>query len=278
MPRLGVSGSFVRLAHGTTHYELTGPADAPVVVLVHGFSVPYYIWDSTATALAAAGFRVLRYDLIGRGWSARGTTREFTADLFDGQLLDLLDSLHVAAPVHVVGLSFGGPVSTYFADHHPARVRTLTLVDPAVGMGQLPLPFRLPYVGAYLWQVMAVPGMADGQGSDFVEPSRFPDWADRYRVQMRFKGFGRALLNTRLHATELDFDGLYQRAGASSLPVAILWGTEDRTVPFALSDGLRKKMPNAEFHPIEHAGHLPTLEQAHRSDSILVEFLRRNAK
>lgn len=37
-------GAFVRLPDGVTHYQLAGPEDAPVVVLVHGFSVPYFIW------------------------------------------------------------------------------------------------------------------------------------------------------------------------------------------------------------------------------------------
>ena len=70
--RSQVSGSFLRLADGVVHYELAGPPptvlDARTVVLIHGFSVPYYIWDPTFEALAQAGFRVLRYDLYGRGY------------------------------------------------------------------------------------------------------------------------------------------------------------------------------------------------------------------
>ena len=58
---------------------------ARTVVLVHGFSVPYYIWDSTTTALAAAGYRVVRYDEYGRGLSDRPNV-DYTADLYDRQL------------------------------------------------------------------------------------------------------------------------------------------------------------------------------------------------
>ena len=68
---MAYGGSYVSLGAGVTHFELAGPPDAQTVVLVHGFSVPYYIWDPTFDALAAAGFRVLRYDLFGRGWSDR---------------------------------------------------------------------------------------------------------------------------------------------------------------------------------------------------------------
>src|SRR3954471_17451667 len=67
--RASAPGRFVRLTDGYTHYELGGPPAAPVVVLVAVFSVPYYIWDPTFEALVGAGFRVLRYDYYGRGFS-----------------------------------------------------------------------------------------------------------------------------------------------------------------------------------------------------------------
>ena len=51
-------GLFVELPDGWTHYDVAGPESGQVLILVHGFSVPYYIWDSTFETLAAAGFRV----------------------------------------------------------------------------------------------------------------------------------------------------------------------------------------------------------------------------
>src|SRR5271169_4886577 len=95
---MAYGGSYVSLGAGVTHFELAGPPDAPTVVLVHGFSVPYYIWDPTFDALTAAGFRVLRYDLFGRGWSDRPNAR-YDAEFFDQQLLQLLDALGIRGPV-----------------------------------------------------------------------------------------------------------------------------------------------------------------------------------
>jgi len=69
-------GSFVQLPDGVMHYELAGPADGRLVVLIAGFSAPYTVWDPTFAALTQAGFRVLRYDHFGRGYSTgrmRGT-------------------------------------------------------------------------------------------------------------------------------------------------------------------------------------------------------------
>jgi len=128
--RAGIAGSFVRLPHGTIHYQLTGPESGRTVVLVHGFSVPYYIWDPTYDELVKRGFRVLRYDLYGRGYSDR-PDEVYGPDLYDGQLNDLLSQLNVSGAVDLVGLSMGGPIVVTFAARHPEKVRSLTLVDPA---------------------------------------------------------------------------------------------------------------------------------------------------
>src|SRR5256885_1393360 len=67
--RQGAPGQFVKLSKGVVHYELAGPETGRSIVLVHGFSVPYYLWDGTFETLVKAGYRVLRYDLYGRGLS-----------------------------------------------------------------------------------------------------------------------------------------------------------------------------------------------------------------
>src|SRR5258706_1730610 len=96
--RKGAGGSFIRLSDGVVHYELAGPERAGTVVLVHGFSVPYYIWEPTFEALARAGHRVLRYDLYGRGYSDRPRL-SYDAETYDLQLLQLLSALKIQEPV-----------------------------------------------------------------------------------------------------------------------------------------------------------------------------------
>jgi pimeloyl-ACP methyl ester carboxylesterase len=274
--RDGVPGQFVRLTDGVTHYEVGGPADGPRVVLVHGFSVPAYIWDTTFAALTNAGFRVARYDMFGRGWSDRPDAT-YSLPMFARQLGELLDSLGWREPVHVAGLSFGGPVTATFIGAHPGRVRSWTLVDPAAGGRQTtPRFFSWPFLGNVLWQGLAVPGMADGQLTDFEEPAKWPDWADRYRVQMRYRGFGRALLRTRQATQELSSDTLYARAGATSVPTLLIWGTDDQTVPIANAAGVRRAIPQAEFHAIDSAGHLPTMERSSVVNPLLIDFLQRH--
>src|SRR5574341_1760866 len=112
--RAHAPGKFVALSQGVTHYDLTGPDSGRAVVLLNGFSVPFYIWDSTQVALAANGFRVLRYDYYGRGYSDRPQLR-YDIAAHDQQLVELLDTLGIRAPVDVAGLSMGGGVAVNFA-------------------------------------------------------------------------------------------------------------------------------------------------------------------
>jgi pimeloyl-ACP methyl ester carboxylesterase len=275
--RQGVAGRFVTLGDGVTHYDVAGPDSGQRVVLVHGFSVPYYIWDSTVTALTGAGFRVARYDQFGRGYSDRPDVR-YTADLYDRQLLQLLDSLGWRDPIDIVGLSMGGPVSAEFTGRHPERVRSVTLLDPASGPRSAPpFAFRLPLVGPALWQTFALPSMADGQLTDFVEPAKWPDWPDRYRVQMQYRGFGRALLSTLRESNGSALDSVYARVGASGKPTLLLWGKQDSTVSITNAAGVRKAIPQAQYHPIDRAGHLPHMERTDVVNPVLIAFLRANA-
>jgi pimeloyl-ACP methyl ester carboxylesterase len=98
--RAGVPGRFVRLRDGVTHYETASPDSGRAVVLAAGFSVPAYFSDSLYQRLADSGFRVLRYDYHGRGWS------------------------------------FGAAILTSFAARHPDPVRSLIYVDPVSNTGR----------------------------------------------------------------------------------------------------------------------------------------------
>ena len=266
--------SFVQLADGKTQYDVSGPEAGPRVLLVHGFSVPSYIWDSTVVALTAAGYRVARYDTYGRGFSDRPDTA-YDLDRFARQLGGVLDSLGWREPVHLVGLSFGGPITATFTRRSPQRVRTLTLVDPAAGpTGMMPWYLRLPWLGERLWQAMVVPTLADGQLSDFVEPAKWPDWPDRYRVQMQYRGFGRSLLRTRLALGGSNTDTLYAAVGATQRPVHLIWGTLDQTVAVTWADSVRKAIPQARYLPVEGAGHLPHMERSAQVHGAMTTFFR----
>ena len=272
--RASVPGRFVRLTDGYTHYDLAGPPNGPVVVLVAGFSVPYYIWDPTSKALADAGFRVVRYDYYGRGYSDRPRV-PYNEEFYVRQLRELLDSLHITQAVDLAGLSMGAAVVTSFADRYPGRVRSLVYFAPS---------FRSPHPLTWLeewptaWSVVTALTeerlWPDSQLEDFFQPERFPDWPDRYRVQMRYRGFRRARLSEIVSNATADQGDQLKRVSEHPRPVFIVWGTEDRNVPFVQSASLMELMPRARLLGVESAGHLPQLEQPAVVNAGVIEFLR----
>jgi pimeloyl-ACP methyl ester carboxylesterase len=270
--RRAASAQSMQLTVGSTHYDVTGPDTGRTVVLVHGFSVPMYIWDSTVSALSAAGFRVVRYDMFGRGYSDRPDA-PYDGAFYTQQLDELLDTLRVTEPVDLMALSFGGFVAGHFVPARRERVRTLTLVDPVATSTPVPGFLSWPLVGAWIWQVTQVPGMADNQAADFLHPERFPGWDDAYRPQMRFRGFGRALLRSAMASSRVNYDSLYAAVGRTGVPVLLVWGRQDRTVPFEQSEVVRRAIPALQFAPIDSAGHLPHMEQSAATHAQIKAFL-----
>jgi len=273
--REGLPGSFVKLPDGVVHYEMAGPPDGPVVVLIHGFSVPYYIWDPTFGALADAGLRVLRYDLYGRGYSDRPDV-VYDEEIFDRQLLHLLPALDVGEPVAPIGLSMGGPIAVLFAERHPEMVRKLCLIDPAGFPMRVSATAKLifaPILGELVLSLFGDQLLVAGLANDLYRPANHPEYMEQYRAQMRYKGFKRAILSTGRHMPMGEMAASYERVGRQGRPVLLIWGREDRTLPFETHKRVLQAIPNAEFHAIEEAGHIPHYERPEAVNPLLIEFL-----
>jgi pimeloyl-ACP methyl ester carboxylesterase len=107
-------------------YELSGPTDAPVIVLVHGLGLNRHVWEQFSSRLAQR-YRILNYDLYGHGESAlpRGTV---SLTMFSEQLLGLLDELSIDR-CSIVGFSLGGMINRRFAMDHPERLRAMAILN-----------------------------------------------------------------------------------------------------------------------------------------------------
>lgn len=271
--RANAPGRFVMLTDGVTHYELAGPAEGPWVVLIHGFSVPSFIWDPTFAGLADAGFRVLRYDLFGRGYSDRPNV-VYNQALFNRQLSELLTALMPGATVNLVGLSMGGGIAVNFTAHYPERVRKLALIDPSGMPMRLPMAGRLLYIpllGEWLIDRFGENLIIMGMARDVYARDKAPELAPRYREQMRYHGFKRAILSTWRRGQIFAMTDVYEAVGRQNHPVLLLWGRGDRTVPFTVSEKVRQVIPQAEFHSI-NAGHIPHHEKPEIVNPLLARF------
>lgn len=268
--RKNTNGSYVELSKGFTHYELDGPDSGKLVVMLHGFSVPYYIWNGTFEYLASHGFKVLRYDMYGRGLSDRPDVT-YDKQLYFEQLNELVDQLQLKKPFSLVGVSFGGALATNYTAAYPANVNKVILIDPAY-VAEQP---KMPRIAADYLEAIDPEKRALSQMEDFKYPDKHPNWSEQYRPQMEYKGFRHALIST-------DYDYLanynptqsYTSLNNQHKPVLLIWGKEDKTVPFTYSDSLRK-LVKTDFLPVDDAAHLPHLEQPEVVNPALVTFLKK---
>lgn len=265
------TGSFVRLSQGYTYYEFENKEADTVLVMVHGFSVPAYIWDSTFYAAKARGFATLRYDAYGRGYSDNPDV-SYDGALFSGQLAELLEVLQVNKKINLMGLSYGGRIISSFAYQHPGRIKNLIYVDPA---GFETIPKDSLYPAAVTEKEIAefkagsnYPLMAKGQMTDFYDSVPFRGWDKRYEEMMKFKGFVRALMSTRRNSPSMEQEHL--RIASLGIPVFAIWGEHDMVVVLdSVKANLYERIPNLELFVLPKAGHLPHMEQTSMFNSIL---------
>lgn len=275
--RRQTGGAYVELSAGVTHYELGNPACAQTVILVHGFSVPSYIFDPTFHFLTRHRFRVLRYDLFGRGFSDRPRA-EYNIDLYIRQLAELLEALGLSQPVSLLGLSMGGPIVAAFTARFPGRVDRLILVDPAgaraIPRSRLLKLVSMPGVGEALLSLGGSTYLVKSMAADFFDKKLVEQFQQCYRIQMQFKGFRRAILSTLRNRMLESFIEEYRQVGRLGTPTLLLWGRNDTTVPLCHSDELRKAIPQAEIHVIDDCSHIPHYEKPEETNALLQEFLR----
>lgn len=275
--RAGLPGQFIELLDGFVHYELAGPPDGLTIVLVHGFSIPYYIWDPTVAALIKNGFRVLRYDLYGRGYSDRPPV-DYSLDLFNRQLHNLLSGLDIKSPVSIAGVSMGGPIAAYFTLQNPGRVYLLCLIDPAGFITAKSINASLikaPLLGEFLLDFWGDKVLVDGLADDLFRPHLFPEYREKYLDPMKYRGFKRALLSTLRQGVIEDQSHIYRQVNSMDIQTLVFWGRYDKTFPVTTVEKVKSILPAAEIHIVDEAGHAAHYEQPGRVNAKMISFFTR---
>jgi pimeloyl-ACP methyl ester carboxylesterase len=274
-------GKRIKLEDGHVYYELDGPEDGEVVVLVHGFSVPQYCWDPNFKVLVQAGFRVLRYDLYGRGYSDRPEIK-YSPDLFDRQLLELLSKLDLLeTKINVVGLSMGGLITINFADKHPRLVKKIALFDPAgFPLDKPPFPgiLKVPVLGKFIFKKIGNKTLIERSPTNLykgVDNPLYPDYKEKFIEQMKYRGFLQAILSTMLNTSLSESLPVYKRLGGSDLPIQLFWGEFDEVLAQPSEDVIKEVLPKVEFHLITDSGHTSNFEQPQQVNPLLITFLKK---
>jgi pimeloyl-ACP methyl ester carboxylesterase len=272
-----MDGDFVLLPSGYTHYEISNAGASETVVLVHGFSVPMFIWEPTFQFLTEQGYRVLRFDLFGRGYSDRPKAA-YDLDFFATQLRNLLDALEISEPINLFGLSMGGPITTTFTALHHDRVKKLALFDPAGG-AEIPRSttlklMEMPLLGELLMGFFGRQTLVKGIAADFYDEELLAHFTKLYLPQLDYQGFERAILMTLRNNALRNSLPTYHKVGELDIPKLLVWGRDDKTVPYDQAANVVTGLPGVRFHTIDNSGHIPHYEDADQVNPIILDFLK----
>lgn len=270
--RVRYGGYYIQLTDGVTHYRLEGPENGQLVVLVHGGTIPHWIWDEQTRVLADAGYRVLRYDTFGRGFSDRPDVN-YSQALYQRQLQELIEGLGITDPFDLIGVSLGGGIASNFTAGHPDKVRKLILISPVVNGYKVPFIFRVPVFGELTARFFGRHLLIKRFKTLNQQNPRAEYYQKLFVQQTTYKGFQRSLLSMMRSNALNDYTPAYRAIAKQSREPLLIWGAADAEISKEMIDAVRSIIPDARFVPIEGAGHGVLAQEPEKINALLIEHL-----
>lgn len=250
----------------------TGPRDAPVVILLHGFGASLETWEPWAIALSS-DYRVIRFDLPGFGLTGPDPTNDYSNDREMEILAGLMDHLEIDRAA-IVGNSLGGRIAWNFAARYPARVSRLVLVSPdgfASPGFAYDTPPDIPLMMQALPYFAPRPMLRSNLAMAYAQPDALSEaTVTRYRDLMLAPDVRRAILDRMGQTILRDPAPILARIKA---PTLILWGEQDAMIPISNARDYLEHLPNATLVRLPELGHLPFEEDPAGSLPPVARFL-----
>lgn len=273
---------FAHSTQGKTHYFLLGPEKGEKVVLVHGITTGWSAMPAFVNGLASKGFRVLAYDLYGRGYSS-APPAVYNEDLYVNQLKGLLDSVGWET-ANIVGFSLGGGIATAFAARQAKRVDRLVLVAPAGLRKSLPILGKMlgiPFIGKFLAHSFGRPILNYLSKSNHNPVTLSLPHMKHYLsvtslVVEKHSGFMRAYVSTVMNGPVMKMESRYEKVGKElGERTLCIWGTSDRVVSFEKDSPIFKQLvPQARMVEIQGVGHSIIAEKNDEVVAHVTNFLK----
>jgi epoxide hydrolase 4 len=285
---LGLTDGYADVGEVRLHYVEAGPADGPLVLLLHGFPEFWYSWRRQLPALANAGYRAVAPDMRGYNLSEKPSSwRAYGAERLAGDVAGLIQALG-RERAFVVGHDWGAAVAYYAATFHPDAVKRLAILNvphPArmlAGLRTLRQLRRSWYM--FFFQIPALPehllarenysfakrslraNAARGAFTDEDLERYVAAWSQPGALTGMIAYYRAALRNT-------------PRKALSSLrpiaaPTLVIWGERDAYLGSELAEPDPRWVPDVRVQRIPEASHWVQHEAPERVNELLIEFLR----
>lgn len=240
---------------GMVRWKILGSGDP--VVLVHGTPYSSFLWRDIAPALARTR-TVFVFDHLGFGQSDQREGQDLSLAAHARNFARLLDHWELSCP-SVVAHDIGGAVALRTLLLEERKYRDLTLFDAVSGgewergLFQLILEHAdvLQQLPDYAHEALVASHMRHATHTGFR-----PGVLDAFLAPWREAEGQAAFYRQYSQIRQADTAAYENLLGTMSLPVRIIWGREDRILPPKYAEWLHARIPHAELHWIDGAGHL----------------------
>ncbi|WP_278101048.1 alpha/beta fold hydrolase [Microbacterium proteolyticum] len=284
-----VEGTAADAGHRRTWHILdTGDALADrgivaqgTIVAVHGNPTWSYLWRALVNAslaraeAGAPAWRVVAVDQLEMGFSDRTDLRRTLAQRI-ADLSGLIEALGIPGPIVTIGHDWGGPVSLGWAVRNPARLAAVIALNTAVHHAEdAPLPFPLRVATARGVLAAGTTGTTAFLDTTLaladLDPAVRAAFRAPYATVARRRGVGGFVADIPATADDESTPALRSlSAGLRDLdvPALLLRGPKDPVFLEAHLDDLVDRLPHADVHRFEGAGHLLAEERPY-ADAVL---------
>ncbi|MEI9917742.1 MAG: alpha/beta hydrolase [Bacteroidota bacterium] len=270
--RNSAPGQFVTLSDGVTHYQLFGPDTGKQILLIHGGGIAgFEVWNQTIPFLVSKGYRVLTYDLYGRGYSDRPNI-EYTPELLARQASELTAELHFTKELSIISMSMGSMVALDYRAEHSDQVKDLVMISPsAAGTYKSSKLLKIPVVSSLLMTFYWYPRAVENQRKEFVDQALFDQYAKRLEYFMNFEGYKHVNYSTWMHTLNQSKLEMFKEVPPNR--ILIIHGEKDPYFPAGSISVYSGVYPTVKDTTIANAGHMAHFERPAETNPVIFDFL-----
>jgi len=259
--RYGITANPVLEVDGQRiHYQVSGPRDAPALLMLHGFASSLQTWDAWVPQLERE-YRVIRLDLPGFGLTGASPARDYSEARDVATLRHFVDQLGLTQ-FSVIGHSLGGQLAWSLAAAEPERIKSLVLMSPD---GFAPPaqwgthPYEVPKVMGLMTYSLPKPLVRHFVDSAFSNPQWLTEpMVDRYHDMLRAPGVRQAILD---RANQTTYTNPIARLQQIKAPTLLIWGENDRMIPSSNALSYAEVLQHSDTVILPHIGHVLQEEQ-----------------
>ncbi len=271
------NSNFVDVDGVTVHYQEFGADIYPTLVLVHGYTASTYVWKTVAPILAEQGFHVIAIDLLGFGFSEKPRWFDYSIASQSRVILRFMNRLGIGKAT-LVGSSYGGAVSSWFALDNAERVEKLVLVGSVINDRPMTHP---------LMRFVKIPAVGEATSPFLIDSRAFLKFrmqgtlhptSHHLITEERVDAVLRPLRAADAHNSLLmtiknwDANRIEEDSHLINQPTLLIWGNEDNVIPVGNGQKLYDRILNSRLVIFKDCGHLPHEERPELFTNLVSEF------